>query len=190
MKILTSLLFLLPLSFALPREAAPMPAPMSAPTPRSAITPFLWFEKDAEAALHFYLSVFDDGAVLEENRWGPGGPAPEGSLMTARLRIRGQELVLFGGGPFQRFNPSFSLVVSCADQAEIDRTWAALTADGGKPGRCGWLEDRFGLSWQVVPHDIGALLGGSDPAAAARAGAALMQMGKLDVAALRTARDG
>jgi predicted 3-demethylubiquinone-9 3-methyltransferase (glyoxalase superfamily) len=154
------------------------------------ITPYLWFDDDAEEALSFYASIFPDAKVLGTTRWGEGGPVPAGTLMLARFRLAGQEFLALNGGPMYRFNEAISLFVSCADQAEIDRYWKALTADGGEPGRCGWLKDKFGLSWQIVPRELGALMSDPDPAKAGRVGAALLTMDKLDLGKLRAAHAG
>ena len=186
MKLLTCLFCLLPLSLSHFQAEESMPAK----SPQPEITPFLWFEKDADAAARLYLEAFADSELLEEVRWGPGAPAPEGSLMLVRIRVRGQELILFQGGPFKTPNETFSLMVMCEDQAEIDRTWAALIADGGEPSQCGWLKDRFGYSWQIVPRELMAVYSGSDRAASERVMAAMMQMGKLDLAKLRAAKAG
>jgi predicted 3-demethylubiquinone-9 3-methyltransferase (glyoxalase superfamily) len=186
MKLLIPLLCLLPL--------LPYPfqddASMAAKSPQPQVTPFLWFEKDVDAAARLYVEAFEDSEVIEEVRWGPGAPAPEGSLMLVRIRLRGQELILFQGGPFRTPNETFSLMVLCEDQAEIDRTWAALLEGGGEPSQCGWLRDRFGFSWQIVPRELMAVWSSSDKAAAERVMAAMLQMGKLDLARLRAARDG
>lgn len=154
------------------------------------ITPFLWFDDDGEEALAFYASVFPDTQVLAQTRWGPGGPVPAGTLMTARFRLGGQEYMLLNGGPAYRLDEAFSFLIACETQAEIDALWSQLTAGGGEPGRCGWLKDRFGVSWQVIPSVLPRLLGGDDPAAAARAARAMLGMGKLDIARLQAAYDG
>jgi len=158
--------------------------------PKQKITPFLWFERDAEEAVRFYVSVFPDSRVLSETRWGPGGPLPAGSLMTARLQLAGQEFLALNGGPPQRFTEAISLLVDCRDQAEVDGLWEKLTAGGGEPGRCGWLKDRFGLSWQVVPSVLGEMLGDRDPARAGRVAQAMMQMDRIDVQRLQAAYEG
>ncbi len=154
------------------------------------ITTFLWFDHDAEAAVRFYVTLFPDSKVLDETRWGPGGLVPAGTLMTARFQLAGQQFMALNGGPTYRFTEAISLMIDCATQAEIDDLWGKLTKDGGEPGRCGWLKDRFGLSWQVVPSVLGALLGHRDPAKAGRAAAAMMQMSKLDLRRLQDAHAG
>ena len=169
---------------------APAPLPASDVPAMQKITPFLWFDDDAEQAIAFYTALFPDSVVLDQSRWGPGGPVPAGTLMTARVRLAGQELMLLNGGPMYPHTEAFSLFVNCETQAEVDSLWARLIAEGGEPGQCGWLKDRFGLSWQIVPAALPALLTDKDPARAARVGRAMMSMGKLDLAALQAAADG
>jgi len=154
------------------------------------ITPFLWYDDDAEQAIAFYASVFPDTKILTESRWGPGGPVPAGTLMTARVRLGGQEYLLLNGGPHYRLNEAFSFFINCETQAEVDAYWAKLTAGGGEPGQCGWLKDRFGVSWQVIPSALTGMLGDKDPARAGRVAQAMMGMGRLDIAALQAAYDG
>lgn len=161
-------------------------APTMNQTPK--ITPFLWFDHDAEEAIRFYLSIFDDAKILSETRWPEGGPMPQGSLMSARFQLAGQEFMALNGGPRYRFNEAVSLFVSCKTQQEIDTIWARL-GKGGEPGRCGWLKDKFGLSWQVVPTALGDMLGDKDPARARRVAEAMMGMDKLDLARLQKAYD-
>jgi len=154
------------------------------------LTPFLWFESGAEEALRFYTRIFAGSKVLELTRWGPNAPALEGSLMTATLELAGQRLILMqaGGGP--RFNDSFSFMVSCDTQAELDRYWKKLLAGGGQPIQCGWLRDKFGLSWQITPRALMRMMADADPAKVQRVTAAMMQMVKLDLAALERAFAG
>jgi predicted 3-demethylubiquinone-9 3-methyltransferase (glyoxalase superfamily) len=154
------------------------------------ITPFLWFDTQAEEAASFYVSLFKNSRIGRIARYGEAGPGPKGRAMTLEFELDGLPFTALNGGPMYRFTEAFSLSVACADQAEIDRLWDGLTADGGQPGRCGWLKDRFGLSWQIVPANMGALLGGDQPPKSQRAMAAMMQMGKLDIAALEQAREG
>ena len=154
------------------------------------IATFLWFDRNAEVAAEFYTSLFPNSRVSKVTRWGDGGPAPKGSVMTVAFELAGQTFTALNGGPHYKLTPAVSLAVSCETQDEIDRYWDALLADGGKPSMCGWLEDRFGLSWQVVPSAIGDLLADPDPARAARTGQALMTMQKLDLAALQRANRG
>jgi len=154
------------------------------------ITPFLWFDDDAEEAIRFYAALFPDSKLLAESRWGPGGPVPAGKLMFARVRLAGQEFMVLNAGPMHPHTEAFSMFVNCESQAEVDDLWTRLTADGGEPGQCGWLKDRFGLSWQIVPSALSQMLGDKDPARAARVGRAMLSMGKLDIAALTAAYDG
>jgi len=168
---------------------APAPEDPAVPVPLK-ITPFLWFDDDAEQALAFYASVFPDTTILSESRWGPGGPVPAGTLMTARFRLGGQEYMVLNAGPLYRLNEAFSLFVNCETQAELDELWTRLTADGGEPGQCGWLKDRFGVSWQVIPSCLGEMLADKDPARAGRVSRVMMSMGKLDIAKLKVAYDG
>jgi predicted 3-demethylubiquinone-9 3-methyltransferase (glyoxalase superfamily) len=154
------------------------------------ITPFLWFDTQAEEAARFYVSLFKNSSIGQISRYGEAGPGPKGQVMVIAFELDGLKFTALNGGPIYKFTEAISLQVDCADQAEIDRLWEQLTADGGEPGRCGWLKDRFGLSWQIVPASMGDLIGGDDPAKASRAVQAMMQMGKLDIAALEMAREG
>ena len=154
------------------------------------ITPFLWFDHQAEEAMNLYVSVFKDAEVLSVSRYGEAGPGTPGSVMTASFKLNGQEFVALNGGPLFSFTEAVSFVIDCVDQAEVDYYWDALTANGGEPGSCGWLKDQFGLSWQVVPKALNELIGGPDPEGAQRAMQAMLQMGKLDVAELQRAYDG
>jgi predicted 3-demethylubiquinone-9 3-methyltransferase (glyoxalase superfamily) len=147
------------------------------------LTPFLWFDDDLDQALAFYASVFPDTEVLDASRAGDGPAAP---LFMARFRLLGQELLAINGGPLFPFTEAFSLFVDCEDQAEVDRLWDRLT-DGGEPGRCGWLKDRFGLSWQIVPRRLMELMGDPEPARAGRVREAMLAMGKIEIAGLEAA---
>ena len=149
------------------------------------IVPFLWFDDDAEEAIRFYSSIFPDSKVLSETRMGPKGP-----LMSARFRLAGQEFMALNGGPMHSFTEAISMFVSCGSQEEVDGLWAKLTADGGEPGRCGWLKDKYGLSWQVIPTALGEMLEDKDPAKAKRVAEAMMKMGKIDIRRLRQAYEG
>jgi predicted 3-demethylubiquinone-9 3-methyltransferase (glyoxalase superfamily) len=156
-----------------------------------ALTPNLWFDGNAEEAANFYASVFPDSRVNNVARAVADAPGlSKGDVITVDWTMLGQPFTGINGGPDFKFNESISFAIDCADQAEVDHYWDALTAGGGEPGPCGWLKDRFGLSWQVVPHRLGELLAGSDPAGAQRAMEAMLQMGKLDVAALEAAYEG
>lgn len=155
--------------------------------------PCLWFDGHLDEAIAFYGGIFAL-EVLESTRYPtqdvPGSRSEwEGQLLTATLTIDGQRVMLLNGGPQYVLSPAFSFMVSVSDQAELDRLWDALL-DGGEPSRCGWLTDRFGVSWQVVPEQLGALMSGPDPAAVGRVSAALMEMDKLDIAALESAAAG
>ncbi len=141
------------------------------------ITPFLWFDGRLDEAIAFYRAVFKDVVVLDQNP------------MTARFVIEGQEFMALNGGPAYTFNEAISFFISCETQAEVDDFWEALCADGGRPGACGWLKDKFGVSWQVVPTALGRLLGGGDRAAAGRVMAALRSMGKIIISELDAAAD-
>ena len=154
------------------------------------ITPFLWFDTEAEAAARLYVSLFKNSKIGQISRYGDAGPGPKGQAMTVGFELDGLNFTALNGGPQYRFTEAISLQVDCADQAEIDALWEKLTVDGGQPGRCGWLKDRFGLSWQIVPSNMGELIGGADPAKSQRAMQAMLQMGKLDIAALQAARAG
>lgn len=151
---------------------------------------FLWFERDAEQAVAFYTSLFPDARLTATTRWGAGGPGPAGGVMTVGFELGGQRFTAINGGPHYTLTAAVSIVVSCTTQAEIDRYWDALTAHGGKAVQCGWLQDRFGLSWQVLPATLGALLADPDPARAARVGTAMLSMQKIDLAALERAHRG
>ncbi len=155
----------------------------------TSITPFLWFDREAEEAVAFYTSVFDDAEVLDVVRRPSSAPGPEGTVLTVRFRLGTQEFVALNGGevPFQ-FNEAVSFVISAADQEEVDYFWQRL-AEGGEEGRCGWLKDRYGLSWQVVPAGLPDLLGDPDPERAARATAAMLTMGRLDLGAIERAME-
>ena len=152
------------------------------------ITTCLWFDNQAEDAAEFYVSVFDSGKLLDVSRYGEGGPGPAGQAITARFEIEGRTFTALNGGPAFTFNESVSFVVDCSSQADVDRYWNTLSA-GGSEGQCGWLKDRFGVSWQVVPSVLGQLLSGPDPAGSQRAMQAMLSMQKLDIAALQLAYD-
>ena len=154
------------------------------------ITPFLWFDHQAEEAAAFYVSVFPNSRILHVARYGPGGRGVEGQAMTVTFELDGTIFIALNGGPYFQFSEAVSFSIACEDQAEVDRYWEALTAGGGAPSQCGWLKDRFGLSWQVVPRVMGELIGDPDPEKARRATEAMLQMTKLDIAALRRAHAG
>lgn len=151
------------------------------------ITPFLWFDKAAEEAADFYVSVFKgDSRILQLTRYGEGLPLPKGTVMTVHFELRGQKLIALNGGPRFKFTEAISLVVNCDTQAEVDAFWQALSK-GGAEGQCGWLKDRYGLSWQIVPTGLQEVLGDPDPGRARRAMEAMLKMKKLDLDALRRA---
>ena len=154
------------------------------------ITPFLWFDNNAEQAMDFYCGIFPDAKVGDVLRYGEGAPLPAGSVITASFEIAGQQLMVLNGGPHFGFTEAISMFVSVETQEEIDRYWDLLTADGGSPSQCGWLKDKFGLSWQIVPTMLGGALGDPDPEKAGRVMQAMLQMSKLDIAELQQAYDG
>jgi predicted 3-demethylubiquinone-9 3-methyltransferase (glyoxalase superfamily) len=149
----------------------------------------LWFDGQAEEAARFYTAIFKGSKVLGINRYGDAGPGPKGKVMTVRFRLGEQEFLGLNGGPQFKFNESVSLVVPCKTQKEIDRYWTKLTK-GGKEVQCGWLKDKFGLSWQIVPDTMGELVSGKDPEAADRVMQAVLKMVKLDIAKLKKAYAG
>ena len=152
------------------------------------ITPCLWFDGQAEEAAEFYVSLFEDGEIVRVDRYGEGGPRPAGTVLTVAFRLAGQEFVALNGGPEFTFTEAVSFQIDCQTQDEVDRLWAALS-EGGEPGPCGWLKDRFGLSWQVVPSVLGEMLQDQDRARANRVMQAMLQMNKMDIAALKRAYD-
>jgi predicted 3-demethylubiquinone-9 3-methyltransferase (glyoxalase superfamily) len=151
--------------------------------------PCLWFNGQAEDAARFYVSVLG-GELGDISRYGDGAPFPAGTALVVEFTLRGVAFQALNGGPMYALSPAMSLSVTCQDQPELDRTWDALLADGGQESRCGWLTDRFGLSWQIVPEGMAELFAGPDAAGAARAMAAMMGMVKLDIAALEQAYRG
>ena len=151
------------------------------------ISPFLWFDDQAEEAAEFYVSVFENSRIVAVSRRGDGGPG--GGVLGVTFELDGLRLQAFNGGPEFRFTEAISLLVHAETQEEIDRLWQRLT-EGGEPSRCGWLKDRYGLSWQIVPPVLLDLLADPDPARAGRAMMAMLGMTKLDIAALRAATDG
>ncbi|MDJ0383130.1 VOC family protein [Streptomyces sp. G-G2] len=153
-------------------------------------TTCLWFDGDAEAAADYYLSVFKDGKRGRTGHYTEAGPGRTGGVMIVEFEINGQKFVALNGGPQFHFTEAVSFQIHCADQAEVDHYWAALTADGGEESVCGWLKDRFGLSWQVVPAEVIDLISDPDPEKAARASAAVYTMKKIDLAAVKKAHAG
>ena len=147
------------------------------------ITPFLWFDTQAEEAMNLYASIFKDSKILSINR-------AQGRVMSVLFELEGQQFMALNAGPMYKFSEAVSFFVGCETQAEIDELWAKLTADGGAPGRCGWLKDKFGLSWQVVPTALTRMLGDKDAAKSGRVVNVMMHMDKLDLARLQQAYDG
>ena len=153
------------------------------------ITPNLWFDTEAEEAAGFYISVFENSRIVNVTRYTEAGPRPAGMVMTVEFELNGQRFVGINGGPQFTFDEAVSFEIDCETQDEIDSYWERLS-EGGKEGPCGWLTDRYGLSWQVVPTGMEALFADPDPKRAERAMQAMLAMGKIDIAALRSAADG
>jgi len=153
------------------------------------ITPFLWFDGQAEEAMNHYMSIFKNSKELSVTRW-PRGHADEGKVLVASFELDGVPFLALNGGPQYKFTEAISLSIDCKTQEEVDHFWTRLTEDGGEPGPCGWLKDKFGVSWQVVPEQLPRLLGDADRAKAGRAMNAMMQMGKIDIAKLEAAAKG
>jgi predicted 3-demethylubiquinone-9 3-methyltransferase (glyoxalase superfamily) len=151
------------------------------------ITPFLWFDANAEEAVNFYLSIFKNSKILKVARYGDTGPGPAGTVMTISFQLEGQEFIALNGGPHFKFTEAISLSVSCETQEELDDYWSRLTAGGGQEVQCGWLKDKFGLSWQVNPPILAELLTDKDAKKAQRVMTAMMQMKKIDIAGLKRA---
>ena len=156
----------------------------------SKITPFLWFDNQAEEAMNFYVSLFDNSKIISVNRYPEGAPVPAGTVMSATFELDGQTIMVLNGGPMYTLNESFSFYVDCEDQAEVDKFWNALTGNGGEEGMCGWLKDKFGLSWQIIPSALGQMLGDPDPDKSRRAMEAMLKMKKIDVPSLQKAAIG
>jgi predicted 3-demethylubiquinone-9 3-methyltransferase (glyoxalase superfamily) len=152
------------------------------------ITPFLWFNDNAEDAINFYVSIFKNSKIVSVTRYGDAGPGPAGSLMTAAFELEGQAFTALNGGPQFKFTEAISFFVNCQSQAEVDDLWTKLT-DGGEEGPCGWLKDKFGMSWQIIPTILTELMSDPDPAKAQRVAQAMFQMKKIDIAALKHAYD-
>jgi predicted 3-demethylubiquinone-9 3-methyltransferase (glyoxalase superfamily) len=157
------------------------------------ITPFLWFETEAEAAMNFYTSVFKDSSIGTIQRFPDFVPGPAGQVITGTFRLGNQEFMILNGGPNgdqSKFTEAISFFVEVKDQAEVDYYWDALTAEGGTAGPCGWLKDRYGISWQIIPKALGELMGDPDREKADRVTQAMLKMGKIDVAGLQAAYNG
>jgi predicted 3-demethylubiquinone-9 3-methyltransferase (glyoxalase superfamily) len=153
------------------------------------ITPFLWFDGKAEEAMNFYVSIFKNSKVLSTTRYGEAGPGPKGSVMSATFQLEGQEFYALNGGPHYKFTPAISLFVNCETQQEVDELWDKLSA-GGEKNRCGWLQDKFGLSWQIIPTVLGKLLQDKDREKSNRVMLAMLQMDKIDIDRLQQAYHG
>jgi predicted 3-demethylubiquinone-9 3-methyltransferase (glyoxalase superfamily) len=150
------------------------------------ITPFLWFDTQAEEAVKFYASIFPNSKILNMARYGDAGPGPKGSVMTVEFELDGQRMIALNGGPVFKFTEAISLVVDCNSQEEVDHYWNKLL-QGGEESQCGWLKDKYGLSWQIVPTALGKLLSGPDAKKAKRVMEAMLKMKKIDIAALEAA---
>ncbi len=156
---------------------------------KTKIVPNLWFDTEAEEAAAFYVSVFENSRIVKVLRYTDAGPGPVGTVVAVEFELGGQRFVGINGGPHFTFSEAVSLQIDCADQGEVDYFWERLV-EGGAESQCGWLKDRYGLSWQVVPTELGELMGDTDARRAARATRAMLAMTKLDIAALRAAADG
>jgi predicted 3-demethylubiquinone-9 3-methyltransferase (glyoxalase superfamily) len=152
------------------------------------IVPFLWFDGKAEEAMNFYVSIFKNSKIGEVTRYGKAGPGPEGTVMSATFQLEGQDFYALNGGPMFTFSPAISLFVNCETQQEVDQLWEQLS-EGGEQQPCGWLKDRYGLSWQIIPGILGKLLRDKDAAKAQRVMQAMLQMTKIDIARLKQAAD-
>ena len=150
------------------------------------ITPFLWFDDKAEEAMNFYVSIFKDSQVLSVSRYGKDAPYPEGTAFMVTFRLQGQEFMALNAGPEFKFTEAISMYVDCESQQEVDTLWEKLS-DGGEKSRCGWLKDRYGLSWQIVPSVLGELMNDKDPEKAKRVTQAMLKMDKIDIDLLRQA---
>jgi predicted 3-demethylubiquinone-9 3-methyltransferase (glyoxalase superfamily) len=154
--------------------------------PVQKITPFLWFDGKAEEAANFYASIFNDAKIVSVTRYGDAGPGPKGTAMSVVFQIEGQEFYALNGGPHFTFSPAISFFVSCETQQEVDALWDKLSA-GGEKQRCGWLKDKYGVSWQVIPTALGRLLHDKDPAKSQRVMQAMLRMDKIEIAGLQQA---
>src|SRR5712692_9053384 len=150
------------------------------------ITPFLWFDGKAEEAMNFYISIFRNSKIGSVTRYGEAGPGPKGMVMTATFQLDGQEFMALNGGPQFKFTEAISFLVNCETQEEVDELWVKLS-EGGEKGRCGWLKDKYGLSWQIVPTVLGEILKDKDPEKSKRVMEAMLQMDKIDIKSLKQA---
>lgn len=153
------------------------------------ITTFLWFDDQAEEAINFYTSIFPDSRIVSTTRYPEGAPGPAGKLMSATFELHGQQFMALNGGPQFKFTEAISLYVACETQEEVDSLWERLLADGGEEQMCGWLKDKYGLSWQIIPNALGELMNDPDPVKAQSVMQAMLQMKKIDIAELRRAYD-
>jgi predicted 3-demethylubiquinone-9 3-methyltransferase (glyoxalase superfamily) len=153
------------------------------------ITPFLWFDKEAEEAARLYTSLFKNSRIKSIARYGEGAPAPKGTVMTVAFELDGQDFIALNGGPTFKFSPAISFSVDCKSQKEVDALWEKLS-EGGEKGQCGWLKDKFGVSWQIVPSVLGEMLQDKDEKKASRVTQAMLKMTKLDIAGLKKAYEG
>jgi predicted 3-demethylubiquinone-9 3-methyltransferase (glyoxalase superfamily) len=159
-------------------------------SPKQKITTYLWFDREAEEAANLYTSIFKNSKILNVARYGDAGPGPKGTAMTVNFQLDGQEFIALNGGPMYRFTEAISLLVDCETQEEVDRLWNKLTADGGEESMCGWLKDKFGLSWQIIPSALFRLMSDPDPEKSKRVVEAMLQMKKIDVPTLERAHAG
>jgi predicted 3-demethylubiquinone-9 3-methyltransferase (glyoxalase superfamily) len=153
------------------------------------ITPFLWFNNQAEEAMNFYVAIFKNSKVGTVTRYGDAGPGPKGTAMSATFQLDGQDFLALNGGPLFTFTPAISFYVNCETQDEVDELWEKLSA-GGEKSRCGWLKDKYGLSWQIIPAAMSVMLRDKDAEKSKRVMQAMMQMGKIDIKTLKQAYDG
>jgi predicted 3-demethylubiquinone-9 3-methyltransferase (glyoxalase superfamily) len=153
------------------------------------ITPFLWFNREAEEAANFYTSLFGNSGIVSLNRYGEGAPLPAGTVMTVSFRLEGQDFTALNGGPVFSFSPSISFVVNCESQQEVDHYWDNLS-EGGEQEQCGWLKDKYGVSWQIVPLALFTYLGDGDPERSQRVMNAMLQMKKIEIDGLKKAFEG
>jgi predicted 3-demethylubiquinone-9 3-methyltransferase (glyoxalase superfamily) len=152
------------------------------------ITPFLWFDNQAEEAVNFYVSLFKNSKINSIKRYGDAGPGPKGSVMIVTFQLEGQDFIALNGGPTFKFTPALSLYVDCETQAEVDQLWEKLS-EGGRKDRCGWLQDKYGLSWQIIPRALQQLMSDPDPKKSANVMKAMLQMDKIVIEELRRAYD-
>jgi predicted 3-demethylubiquinone-9 3-methyltransferase (glyoxalase superfamily) len=150
------------------------------------IAPFLWFDNKAEEAMKFYVSIFKNSKIVNVSRYGEGGPGPKGTVMTGTFELEGQKFMALNGGPHFKFSPAISFFVNCETQTEVDELWEKLS-EGGEKQRCGWVTDKFGVSWQIIPTALGKMLSDPDPVKSKNAMNAMLQMDKIDIARLKQA---